>query len=386
MPERPIELSVPDLALLAERRSEKWATHDRGVVASSVAEMDFPLAEPITISLVEAVRRHDLGYTPPPPWRVSQCLADFAERRLGWSIDPGQVTLVADVMSGLVELCRLLTRSREPVGFFTPAYPPFFADLLEATSELLQLPLLRDGGYDLAALEDALSRGLRVLIITNPHNPTGRVAEPAELAAIAELCLGHQAWVLSDEIHAPLVLPPATHTPWLEISSAARACGFGLTSASKAFNVAGLKCAMIVTASNESRAIAERLPRGLTDRVGLLGMIAAEAAFTDGDSWLDAVVGQLDRNRSLLSELLPVHLPQLRWRPPQATYLAWLDCEAFGVPDPAAVFLERGRVAVSPGALYGPDSANHVRLNFGTSPELVEEMVRRMSAAVSGPE
>jgi cystathionine beta-lyase len=188
--------------------------------------------------------------------------------------------------------------------------------------------------------------------------------------------------VLADEIHAPLVLPGAEHTPWLEVSDAARACGIALTSASKAFNVAGLKAAQVVTASAPARQAVARVP-DLTDQVGLLGVLAAEAAFTDGDAWLDAVLAQLDANRSLLGACLAEDLPGARWQPPAASYLAWLDFRELDLGDnPAEVLLERGRVALSPGPRYGRDGAGFARLNFGTSPELVAEAVTRMANAI----
>jgi cystathionine beta-lyase len=189
-------------------------------------------------------------------------------------------------------------------------------------------------------------------------------------------------WVIADEIHAPLVLPGATHVPWLELSDAARSCGFALTSASKAFNLAGLKAALLVTASERTRAAADRLP-ALAEHAGLLGVLASEVAFSDADDWLDAVLIQLDANRTLLGRLLAEQLPEVRWTPPQASYLAWLDCRALDLgDDPAAVFLDRGRVALAPGVNYGPQSGKgHVRLNFGTSAELVGDMVQRMIAA-----
>jgi cystathionine beta-lyase len=205
----------------------------------------------------------------------------------------------------------------------------------------------------------------------------------SELEAIAELCAEREVWILADEIHAPLALPGAEHTPWLEVSDAARSCGVALTSASKAFNVAGLKAALLVTASARMRDLVASLP-DLTDQVGLLGVLAAEAAFGEGDAWLDAVLAQLDGNRSLLAERLAADLPAIRWRPPSASYLAWLDCRPLGLGDnPAAMFLERGRLALSPGLNYGPAGAGFARLNFGTSPDLVGEAVRRISTALN---
>jgi cystathionine beta-lyase len=378
-----IDLHVPDLATLHERRSEKWSGHEPDVLPSTVAEMDFPLAPEVTTALHAAIDRHDLGYTPPTGTQLPVAFAEFALRRLGWSVGQDQISLVPDVMAGLIELCRVLIESGRQVAFFTPAYPLFFAELPQASVELVQLPLRANAAVDFEALEAALADRVRALVLTNPHNPTGRVMPRAELEQIAELCASYRCWVLADEIHAPLVLGGATHTPWLEVSDAARERGIAFTSASKAFNVAGLKTALVITASDRAREAVQRVPP-LTDRVGLLGVIAAEAAFRYGDGWLDAVRAQLAVNRALLGELLAAELPKITWTPPQASYLAWLDCRAFALGDnPSETFLERGRVALSRGLDYGREGAGFVRLNFGTSPEHVADAVRRMARAIS---
>lgn len=378
-----IDLHVPDLATLHQRRSEKWSSHDSDVLASTVAEMDFPLALEIIAALHAAVDRHDLGYTPPGATQLPVAFAGFARRRLGWKVDQDQVTLVPDVMAGLIELCRALLEPGEQVAFFTPAYPPFFAELPQARVELVLLPLRAGGVVDLEVLEAALAGGVRALVLANPHNPTGRVLSRTELEHIADLSAGYGCWVLADEIHAPLVLEGSTHTPWLEVSDGAREHGIALTSASKAFNVAGLKAALTITASDRAREAVRRLPP-LTDRVGLLGVIAAEAAFTHGDRWLDAVRARLATNRELLGELLAAELPTITWTPPQASYLSWLDCRALALGDnPAETFLARGRVALSPGLDYGREGAGFIRLNFGTSPDHLADSVRRMARAIS---
>jgi len=378
-----IDLQVPDLATLHKRRSEKWSGHEPEVLPSTVAEMDFPLAPEVAAALHAAIDRHDLGYTPPTATQLSEAFAGFALRRMGWSVDQDQITLVPDVMAGLIELCRVLLAPGEQVAFFTPAYPPFFAELPQARVELVQLPLGADAAVDHEALEAALAGGVRALVLTNPHNPTGRVIPRAELEQIAELCASYGCWVFADEIHAPLVLEDTIHTPWLELSDAARERGIVLTSASKAFNLAGLKTALVITASDWAREAAQRVPP-LTDRLGLLGVIAAEAAFAYGDRWLDAVRTQLAANRAVLGELLAAELPKITWTPPQASYLAWLDCRAFALGDnPSEMFLERGRVALSRGLDYGREGAGFVRLNFGTSPEHVTDAVRRMARAIS---
>jgi cysteine-S-conjugate beta-lyase len=378
-----IDLGVPSVAELHKRRSEKWASFDDDVLSATIAEMDFPIAAPIGEALHAAIERNDLGYAMPAPAALCDTFAGFAARRLGWTVDPEQVTVVPDVMAGLVELCRAIAGPGEMVAFATPAYPPFFAELSAAGMRLAYIALTADGVIDLDELDDVLARGVRALVLANPHNPTGHVLGRVELEAIAERCASTQTWVLADEIHAPLVLPGATHVPWLEVSEAARQFGVSLTSASKAFNLAALKTALIVTAHEAARTLVQSIgPQH--DHAGLLGQIAAEAAFRDSDAWLDAVLLQLDRNRAQLHQDLAERLPQIRWRPPQATYLAWLDCTRLGLGDePAAAFLDRGRLALGRGLDYGQPGAGHVRLNYATSPEHLTDAIDRMSATLN---
>lgn len=374
----PVAARPLDTATLVRRRSEKWADQPAGVLASTIAEMDFELAEPVVAAVRAALDRHDLGYTPSRIPRLAGAFADFARRRMGWTVDPKQVVPVTDVMIGVASLCRALTEPGDAVAFASPNYPPFLTELPRDGLRLREVGLRADGALDLDALDRALAGGARVLVLTSPHNPTGRVLPRPELEAIAEICANHGAWVIADEIHAPLTLPGATFTPWLEVSDTARERGLSLTSASKAFNLAALKCALAVTASERAREALRRLGDP-SDHVGLLGVLAAEAAFTDGDPWLDALLTQLDANRSLLGERLAAELPQVRWTPPQASFIAWLDCRGLGLgDDPAAAFLRNG-VALSPGLAYGPPGAGFARLNFGTGPELVTEIVRRMA-------
>lgn len=376
-----LDRAGPDLTALHARRGQKWAGHESDVLVSTIAEMDFPLAEPVVDALHAAIARGDLGYAPEKISALAEAFAGFAWRRLGWTVDPEQVCLVPDVMVGLVEACRVLAGADGAVAFATPAYPPFFTEFARAGLPTRQIPLLADGTLDLERLEVELAGGVRVLVLVNPHNPTGRVAAREELEQVAELCAAHEAWVVSDEIHAPLVLSDTAHTPWLEVSEAARQRAIALTSASKAFNLAGLKAALLVTGSSRAQDVVRRLPH-LSVRAGLLGVLASEAAFAEGDLWLDAVLAQLRRNRTLLGDRLATELPRVTWTPPQATYLAWLDCRGLGFDaDPAARFLAHGRVALSPGPDYGPSGAGFARLNFGTSAELVADTVSRMATA-----
>ena len=199
----------------------------------------------------------------------------------GWAgrVDGAQVRLIPDVMVGVLELSRLLAGPEGSIAFATPAYPPFLLEPPPSRLIVREVPLQDDGALDLDALGGELDAGARVFVLVNPHNPTGRMLPRTELEQLAELRVEHGAWVIADEIHAPLVLGGATYTPWLEVSDAARACGFALTSASKAFNLAALKTALLVTASDLTRSTADQLPP-LTDHAGLLGVIAGEVLST----------------------------------------------------------------------------------------------------------
>ncbi|MFN8163360.1 MAG: aminotransferase class I/II-fold pyridoxal phosphate-dependent enzyme [Solirubrobacterales bacterium] len=377
-----IDLRVPSLQALHSRRSEKWAGHDADVISMTIAEMDFPTAPPIAAALRAAIDRGDLGYPPADPTVLNEAFASFARRRMGWEVDPEQVVLIPDVVVGIVELCRALLRPGDSVALAIPAYPPFFSELPRAGLRISELALDADGEFELEDLDATLRAGARALILVNPQNPTGRVIPRASLGRIAELCAERDAWVLADEIHAPLVLEGATHTPWLDVSDAAREVGVSLISASKAFNLAGLKAAHLVTASTRAReAVRALLP--VSSQAGLMGVIASEAAFLEGDEWLDAVLAQLAANRDQLGAELAARLPGVRWAPPEGTYLAWLDCRGLGLEeDPSARFLARGRVALGTGPRYGTGGAGFARLNFATGPELLAEGVRRMAAAI----
>jgi cystathionine beta-lyase len=221
-------------------------------------------------------------------------------------------------------------------------------------------------------------------VLCNPHNPVGRVHTADELAALIRLARIYRVTVVADEIHAPLVLPGATYTPILTLPGAAEVA-VSVVSASKAFNLAALKCGAVVTGSRRMADLVSRFPPDARWRTGHFGVLASVAAFTDGGPWLDQLLATLDARRTQLGRLLAERLPQLRWQPPEATYLAWLDTSAVGPDDTARdVFLERGRVALEPGLDFGAAGAGHVRLNFGTSAEIIDEATARMAAALAG--
>lgn len=376
------QLTRIPLESLRGRRSAKWARYPDDVLPAWVAEMDFPLAEPVRRELTAAIERGDTGYAAPAESGLAEAFAGFAGRRLDWQVDPGSVTTSPDVVGAIVSLLRVLTGSGDRVMINPPVYHPFFEVAAEAGCELVEVPLRGGLELDPDAIDAAFASGVRALVLCHPHNPTGRTVRRSELEAIADSAAHHGAWVLSDEIHAPLTLPGARHIPFLTVSEAATERGIALISASKTFNIAGLNCAQIVTASKTAAAEVAKLPFGAT-HCGHLGAIGSTAAFRSGDAWLDDVLAVLDHNRKLLGELLAEGLPEARYHPPEAGYLAWLDLRALDLGnDPSLPILERGRLAVSPGPQFGREGNGFVRLNFGTTPALVEEAVARVARAV----
>jgi cystathionine beta-lyase len=375
-------LDALPLNLLRARTSSKWMRYPDEVLPLFVAETDFPLAEVIERALLDAVRRGDTGYAPPGDSRIPMAFAGFAARRFGWRVDPSRVRTTCDVMMGVAELLRAVTEPGDRVVITPPVYPPFFGVHEESRTVPETVPLIRsEEGWllDLDGIERAFAAGARAILLCNPHNPTGTVHDAATLAELARIAQRHGAWVISDEIHSPLTLPGAAFTPFLAAAPEAAEVGFALTSASKAFNLAGLKCALIVTAADGPTRLVRRIPDEVEWRTSILGLIAGEAAMTAGDEWLDALLARLDANRTLLADLLAEHAPGARYLPPQAGFLAWVDLAADGWgDDPALRILKEARVALNPGPSFGEQGRGFARINIGTGPEILTEALRRI--------
>ena len=315
---------------------------------------------------------------------MAETYAAFTSAHLGWTVDPAGVVPVTDVMVGVAEVLRVLTSPGAAVMVSPPVYPPFFSTIREVGRTVVEAPLrVVDGRYhlDLDALEHAFAAGAEAYLLCNPHNPVGRVWTADELQAVAALAERHGVHVIADEVHAPLVLVGARHQPWLDLGGYAAERGVAISAASKAWNLPGSSAPSGHRAGSDARS-ADGLPRICATG----SVISACSRLTQPGarvSWLQSLLEVLDRNRRLVVELLQKHLPDLGFVPPEASYLAWLDCRRLGLGDnPAEAFLERGRVALYPGLAFGQNGAGFVRLNLGTSADLVGEAVSRMSAAV----
>lgn len=380
-------LEALPIDVLRQRTSVKWRAYPEDVLPLFVAETDFPLAPAVARRLERAVAIGDTGYTPDDPG-VRAAYAGFAERRFGWTVDPSRVRTTGDVMMGVVELLRAVLTPGERVVVTPPVYPPFFDCVEEAGGVVERVPL-RDTGerweLDLEGIEAAVAGGARAVLLCNPHNPTGSLHARESLAALAEIAERHAVVVVSDEIHGPLVAPGSGYTPFLAASETAARVGFAVTSASKAFNLAGLKCALIVTAADGPAATVARLPKEVEWRTGFFGAIAGVAAFSpESDEWLDRLILAIDENRRLLAELLAEHVPGARYRAPEAGYLAWVDLSALGWgDDPARRILREARVALHFGPHFGDEGRGHVRFNVGCSPAVLREAVERIGRLVA---
>jgi cystathionine beta-lyase len=378
MPDRPLRtLTLDDLR---RRTSIKWRLYPEDVLPLWVAEMDVPLAPAVVRAVREAMESGDTGYATGTPYIAA--LQGFARDRWGWSFEAEQAVVVPDVMLGVVEMLKLVTSPGDPVVVNSPVYPPFYEFIRAADRRVVEAPLGEDLRLDLTVLETVF-RGLggaAAYLLCNPHNPTGTVHAREELAAVGELARRYGVRVVSDEIHAPLVYQGHRHTPYLTVPRAEDA--FALLSASKAWNLAGLKAAVAVAGPDAVDDL-RRMPEVATHGASHVGEIAHAAALSDGRGWLDALLVDLDENRRLLADLLAEHLPTVGYRMPEGTYLAWLDCRALGLgDDPAAAFLDKARVGLNAGLEFGTGGAGHVRLNLATTPEILTAAVRRMAGVV----
>ncbi len=373
---------------LRHRTSEKWSTYPPDVLPAFVAEMDFELAPPVADALHRAVDLGDCGYASIA--ELCPAFAHFAAQRFNWSVDPRSIFAVPDIMAGVTESLRALTEADSGVVINPPVYPPFFEVIRAAERQVVEVPTTctdeNRWTIDFEALERAFAAGAQAYLLCSPHNPVGRVWSADELTRIASLADRYNVLVISDEVHAPLTMPSIEYVPYLRITGGNRRA-VALTSASKAWNIAGLKCALIVTGSEDVRtAVRARLKANPTEtrwRVGHLGSLANCAAFRNGGTWLDELRAYLDRNRRHLSNLLQQHIPKARYIEPEASYLAWVDCSELSLgPDPAAHFLSRGRVALEAGYKFGKEGEQYVRVNMGTSRAMLTEIVNRMAAAL----
>jgi cystathionine beta-lyase len=359
-------------------RSLKWGAVPPDVIPAWVAETDFGLDPALEEALHLAVSRGEVGYTAPRNPELARSTVAFLDRRFGWAPDPGRVVATGDVMAGIL-LALDTVCPPGPVVVPTPAYPPFLDIVPLARRELVTVPLDPDATtatLDLDGIDAAFAAGAKTMILCHPHNPWGRDFSVGELTALSEVVEKHGARVISDEVHAPLVLTGARHVPYASIDGAG-AHTLTLTSASKAWNIPGLKCAQLIASTTAEADRLVGVPVVSNHGVSPLGVAANVAAYDGDDRWLEAVILRLRANAEAFRAALAESAPEARLRPLEATYLQWVDARAYG-DDPALAARRRGRVLVNDGKTFGPGGAGHVRVNLGTSENRVREIAARL--------
>jgi cystathionine beta-lyase len=378
------------VATLRARGSFKWTAPGPDGLGAAVAEMDFGAAPPILDALAGLSATANFGYLPPPlADELAAACAEFMARRYGWQADPADIHPIPDVIKGLELAITHFSRPGSPVILPTPAYMPFLIVPKFLDREIIQVPMLDDGTgfftFDLDGIGAAFRAGGQLLIFCNPYNPLGRVFRADEMTQLTGVVDRHGGRVFADEIHAPLVYPGQRHIPYAATSETAAGHTLTATSASKAWNLPGLKCAQVVLTNDADRKRWADLGVFASHGASNPGVVANIAAFRHGEAWLDEVIGYLDDSRRLLAELVRRQLPGVRYRPPDGTYLAWLDCTALDLPQsPGELITDRARITVVDGPAFGTGGAGAFRFNFATPQPILAEMVQQIAAVLTG--
>lgn len=374
---------------LRHRKGVKWTTYGEDVLPAWIADMDFDAAPPVKQAIAEALERDDLGYPADARHRVlARAFTERMATRFGWQPDPRLVVPVGNLIQALIAAVGTFSQAGEGIVIQTPIYYPFLRIVESMGRTLVDNPLARGpAGYepDIDNLRQAIDKNTRMLLFCNPHNPSGRVFTRSELEDIAQLAIEHDLTVVSDEVHADLVYPGSTHIPLASLGPEIAARTITITSATKAFNIAGLKCAVMHFGS---RKLMEQQTAFFSPHMlgtpNTLGMEATLAAWQHGDEWLGDLLEQLDSNRQMIDDFLGQHLPQIGYHSPQATYLAWLDCSALQLPcRPHEFFLREAKVAFSDGGEFSSYTGDFVRLNFATSPQILQQILEATARSVS---
>lgn len=374
-------------AALQAAGSRKWTAFP-GCIGAFVAEMDFGIAPPIRQALDKAMADGLTGYlTARLLQDLGSACAQWQQTHHDWIINPADIKVMPDVLSSLEVVLRHFLPVGTPVVVPVPCYMPFIPILNWVGNPVIQLPMLRtaDGWQmDEAGLDAAFAGGAGMLLLCNPHNPIGKVYRREELGHISAIAERHGARVFSDEIHAPLVFAGQQHVPYAAISEAAAQQAITAVSASKMWNLAGLKCAQLILSRDEDRALWRSIGHHVNDATSTFGVIAHTAAWTQGEPWRQQVLAYLQGNRDALATGLAERLPQIAHVPAQGTYLAWLDCRALALtPTPQAFFRQHAKVALTNGGECGAGGQDHVRFNFALPRPLLEQALTQMAQALA---
>lgn len=379
---------------LHARGGMKWSANP-GMIGAWVAESDLGTAPAVTRALRAAVERGEFGYLPRPlAAELREATSVWMRERHGWEVAPARIHPIGDVIAGLDIAIDMFSRPGSAVIVPTPAYMPFLSVPQRHGRAVVEVPNVRDAlgraTLDLTAIDDQLAAGAGLVVLCNPLNPVGRVFDREALTALAEVVARHGARVFADEVHAPLLLGSAEHVPFAALSDTAAEHTITATSASKAFNLPGLKTAQLITSNAaDQQAVLDAGPL-LGHGTSTLGVVANTAAFREGGPWLDAFVDYLRGNARVLGARLAERVPELVYREPEGTYIAWLDLRAVPLPDgrdPSTTDLGQwlqthAGVALTDGRACGVVGAGHLRMILATPRPVVEEIADRIATAL----
>ncbi|MGX9866041.1 MalY/PatB family protein [Pseudomonas moraviensis] len=365
--------------------STKWSRYPADVLPMWVADMDFA-APPVIIEALQQRLLHPLlGYSVAQDNLREAIVADLWNK-YAWRVKPQELIFLPGVESGFNMALKALVQAQQNVVVQTPNYPP----LRHAPGHWglnrveLEFKAQADGTYatPLESLRESLEGG-GALLLSNPHNPIGKVFDREELQAVADICAAQNAWIISDEIHAELCFDGRVHIPTASLSPEISKRTITLMSASKAYNIAGLKTSFMIIQDATLRERVNHARCGMVDSVNPLGMEATRVAYSEAGPWLAELKTYLQANRDWLVDAVRTRLSGVTINVPQGTYLAWLDCTALDLRDPQRFFLEQGKVGLSAGLDFGDAHQQFVRLNFGCPRALLEEGIARMERALT---
>ncbi len=367
-------------------QSLKWDAYPEGVLPLWVADMDFQAPRPVLQALHERVNHGIFGYESELK-ELREEVVNWSWKRYQWKIEPQDIFFVPGVVTSLNLAAQALTSPGAGVIIQPPVYPPFFGVAKNAQLELQLAPLHHDENlfysFDLTNFEKSIKINSRLFILCNPHNPVGRVYSKDELTQIAEVCLKHNLIILSDEIHCDLIYDGFFHTPIASLNTRIAQNTITFIAPSKTFNLAGLKCSVIIIQNAELRKKIEIKRSGLVGEPSALSMAAALAAYQNGELWLGELLQYLQDNRDWLIKYLQDNLSAIHISPVEGTYLAWLDCRSLNLsPNPFEFFLKEAKVALNDGSNFGSNGAGFVRLNFGCPRTILEDALERMNSAI----
>ncbi len=382
------DVGISESALRA-RHGVKWSRYPNDVIPAWIADMDFAVAPEIKAALREVIDTEDFGY---PPHnlndRAAQAFCSWMTARHGWTPDPARIVTATNMMQLMHAMVVMFSEPGDGVVVQTPIYPGFLTVVAQNKRRLDENRLLRgERRYemDIAGLRSMIDKRTRIVLLCNPHNPTGRAFEMDELRAIAEVALEHDLVVVANEVHMDLVYPPARYTPFASLGGDIAKRTITLSSTSKGLNIAGLRCAVAHFGSAGLQSQFAKINIDLLGKPSVFSIVGTEAAWRFGGSTLDKILHQLNSNRDTVTKFLQRELPEITHLPAEATYFAWLDCTRLNVPGTAGkFFLDKAKVALSAGGDFSSYTNKFTRLNFATSPQILDEILSRIARAVRG--